>query len=228
MKIGGLQKFTVTDYPGKISCIVFTIGCNFRCPFCQNSQLVTEEANEMPADKVFNFLEERPGQLEAVTVTGGEPLIQRNLFEFFGKVKDLGYDIKLDTNGSVPGELKRAVRKDLVDYVAMDIKAPIDEYEKACGIKVNTDEIEESIDFILGLDDYEFRTTAVPTIIDEKTIEEIAKRIEGAKKFYIQQFETKNTLDEDYQELESLPEKRLENFKEIAERYVQSCQIRNV
>ncbi len=228
MKIGGLQKFTVTDYPGKISCIVFTIGCNFRCPFCQNSQLVTEEASQMPSEKVFEFLEKRKDQLEGVTVTGGEPLIQNGFFDFLEKVKGLGYDIKLDTNGSVPGELKRVVRKGLVDYVAMDIKAPVQEYEKACGVKVNRDKIEESIDYILGMDSYEFRTTAVPTIIDEKAIDQIAKRIEGAEKFYIQQFETKNTLDGDYSDLESFPEKKLKKFKEIAERYVQSCEVRNV
>ncbi len=228
MKIGGLQKFTVTDYPGKISCIVFTIGCNFRCPFCQNSQLVTEEASQMPSEKVFEFLEKRKDQLEGVTVTGGEPLIQNGFFDFLEKVKGLGYDIKLDTNGSVPGELKRVVRKGLVDYVAMDIKAPVREYEKACGVKVNRDKIEESIDYILGMDSYEFRTTAVPTIIDEKAIDQIAKRIEGAEKFYIQQFETKNTLDKDYSDLESFPEKKLKKFKEIAERYVQSCEVRNV
>jgi len=228
MKIGGLQKFTVTDYPGKISCIVFTIGCNFRCPFCQNSQLVTEEASQMPSEKVFEFLEKRKDQLEGVTVTGGEPLIQNGFFDFLEKVKGLGYDIKLDTNGSVPGELKRVVRKGLVDYVAMDIKAPVQEYEKACGVKVNRDKIEESIDYILGMDSYEFRTTAVPTIIDEKAIDQIAKRIEGAEKFYIQQFETKNTLDKDYSDLESFPEKKLKKFKEIAERYVQSCEVRNV
>ncbi len=228
MKFGGLEKFTVTDYPGKISCIVFTIGCNFRCPYCQNSQLVTEEIDEINEKDILSFLEKRKDQLEGVVLTGGEVLIQNGFIDFLEKVKEMGYDVKLDTNGSIPYSLKKVVRKELVDYVAMDVKAPIHQYEKACGIEVNTDKIEESIDYILGLDSYEFRTTAVPSIIDEEGMKEIAKRIEGAKKFFIQQFQPRNTLDRRYEDIDSFPMKKLEDFKEIAEEYVQNCEVRNV
>ncbi len=228
MRIGGLEKFTVTDYPGKISCIVFTLGCNFRCPFCHNRQLVEEEANEIPEEEILEFLEEREGQLEGVVLTGGETLIQNGLFEFLEKVKDMNYSVKLDTNGSVPDSLKKVVRKGLVDYVAMDIKAPLSRYEEACGIGVRTDKIEESIDFILGLESYEFRTTAVPGLIDREAIRNIARRIDGAKKYFIQQFKPRNTLDDKYRKIESLPREELEGFREIAENYVQSCELRNV
>ncbi len=228
MKIGGLEKFTVTDYPGKISCIVFTVGCNFRCPFCHNKQLVTEEAEQIPEEDILGFLEKRKGQLEGVTLTGGEALIQSDLFDFLGRVKEMGYDIKIDTNGTIPETLKEVVRKRLVDYVAMDVKAPIDDYDRACGIKVNTDKIEESIDFVLGLESYEFRTTAVPTIIDGQAIEKIATRIEGAERFFIQQFKPRNTLDKGYMDIDGFKREKLEEFRNIAEKYVEECKIRNV
>lgn len=228
MRIGGLEKFTVSDYPGKISCIVFTVGCNFRCPFCHNSQLVTEETDEIPEEEVLEFLEKRQGQLEGVVVTGGESLIQPGLFDFLERVKNMGYEVKLDTNGSVPEALKEALKKDLVDYVAMDLKAPLEEYDKACGLEVNTDKIEESLDFVLGLDDYEFRTTVVPGLIDEEAIQKIAMRIEGARKFYIQQFEPENSLDPEYRNRDPLPVETLERMEAIAGRYVQDCELRNV
>ncbi len=228
MKIGGLEKFTVTDYPGKISCVVFTVGCNFRCPFCQNRQLVNGNVEEIDEEEVMDFLEKRQGQLDGVVVTGGEAMIQTGLIDFLERIKDMGYLVKLDTNGSVPETLEKTVRDGLVDYVAMDIKAPLSEYDRACGLKVNTDKIEKSIDFVMGLESYEFRTTAVPGIIDEEAVEKISKRIDWAKKFYLQQFRPKNTLDKEFEDIKPLPKEKLERFKEIAERYVQDCEIRNI
>ncbi len=228
MKIGGLKKFTVTDYPGKISCIVFALGCNFRCPFCHNSHLVECKAEKIPTEKILGFLEERSGQLEGVVVTGGEPFIQGEIFEFLEKIKQLDYSVKIDTNGSLPEDLKNAVERSLVDYVAMDIKAPLDEYKKAAGIKVDRSKLEKSIDIIMNMENYEFRTTAVPGLIDEQSVEKIARRIDGAKNYFIQQFEPRNTLDPEYSKREKIPVKKLQGFKKTAERFVRNCKLRNV
>ncbi|MFP4116001.1 MAG: anaerobic ribonucleoside-triphosphate reductase activating protein [Candidatus Aenigmatarchaeota archaeon] len=229
MKIGGLQKFTVTDYPGKVACIVFTTGCNFRCPFCHNRQLVLEGAEGMPEEKVLNFLGERKGKLDGVVVTGGEPTIQSDLVDFLEKVKELGYSVKLDTNGSIPEALEEVIEKNLVDYIAMDVKAPLDGYDKAGGVDVKTEKIKESIELIMdGMENYEFRTTAVPGLIDEEAVESIARTIEGAERFFLQQFEPKNTLDEKYEGIDKLPIEKLEKFKQIAGKYVKSCELRNV
>jgi pyruvate formate lyase activating enzyme len=137
MKIGGLQKFSLLDYPGKISAVVFTQGCNFRCPYCHNPELVDPERFQecIPEDEIFAFLETRRGKLEAVTVTGGEPTIQNGLSSFVRRIKDMGFMVKLDTNGSRPEVLEELIRHKLIDYIAMDIKAPLEKYEAVTGWK---------------------------------------------------------------------------------------------
>ena len=228
MKIGGLEKFTLTDYPGEISCIVFTVGCNFRCPFCHNTQLVTEEAEKTPEKEIFDFLRKRKGQLEGVVVTGGEPTVQSDLPGFLEKVKEMGYKVKLDTNGSISTALKEVLDKDLVDYVAMDVKASLSNYDAVSGVEVETKKIKESIELTMGEKSYEFRTTAVPGLIDEKEIKKISKEIEGAKNYFIQQFEPRNTLKEKYLKMESLSEEKLKKLRDTASKYVRNCEIRNV
>lgn len=228
MKLGGLQKFTLIDYPGKIACIVFSMGCNFRCPFCHNRELVLETAPEMPEREVFNFLEERQEKLGGVEVTGGEPTIHKDLPNFLERIKNLGFDVKLDSNGTNPEMLGDLIERDLVDYIAMDFKAPPSSYDKAAGVKVDLEKIRRSVELIKELKRYEFRTTAVPNIVDEEGIRKIAKTLKDANKICLQQFRPENTLDESYEETEPYSEEKLEKFKEIASSYVKSCEIRNI
>jgi len=162
MQIGGLQKFSLIDYPGLISAVVFTQGCNFRCPYCHNPELVLPElfASTVPEEILFAFLEERIGQLDAVVISGGEPTLQSGLIPFIRKVKALGYKVKLDTNGSNPDVVADCVEEKLLDYVAMDIKAPFEKYEKLTGCSVDLARIKRSIKLITdsGLP-FDFRTT---------------------------------------------------------------------
>ncbi|TFG35553.1 MAG: anaerobic ribonucleoside-triphosphate reductase activating protein, partial [Parcubacteria group bacterium] len=175
IEIGGLQKTTLIDYPGRLAATVFLIGCNFRCPFCYSAELVLpDKAKNQPRlsqKEFFSFLRERKGLLEAITVCGGEPSLNKDLPIFIRKIKKLGYLVKLDTNGSNPAMLKELIKEKLVDYIAMDIKAPKDSYEKIGGKGVNIDDIEKSIDILKqNKVDYEFRTTIVPTIHSKEDI----------------------------------------------------------
>ena len=186
------------DYPGKVACTLFTAGCNFRCPFCHNAGLVLpdrlEEAS-ISEDEVMSFLKKRAGMLDGVAITGGEPLLHTDVPEFLGKIKSLGYKIKLDTNGSNPKLLKEIVNAGLVDRVAMDIKNAPTEYNKTAGCSVDMEKIEESKDFLLtGTCDYEFRTTVVKGIHPKESLIAAAKWISGAKEYYLQQFKDSGNL----------------------------------
>ena len=198
MNISGIQKLTLLDYPGKVACTLFTAGCNFRCPFCHNAGLVLpdmlEEAS-ISEDEVMSFLKKRAGMLDGVAITGGEPLLHTDMPEFLEKIKNLGYKIKLDTNGSNPKLLKEIVNAGLVDRVAMDIKNAPSEYDKTAGCSVDMEKIEESKDFLLtGTCDYEFRTTVVKGIHTKESIVAAAKWISGAKEYYLQQFKDSGNL----------------------------------
>ena len=198
MNISGIQKLTLLDYPGKVACTLFTAGCNFRCPFCHNAGLVLpdrlEEAS-ISEDEVMSFLKKRAGMLDGVAITGGEPLLHTDMPEFSEKIKNLGYKIKLDTNGSNPKLLKEIVNAGLVDRVAMDIKNAPSEYDKTAGCSVDMEKIEESKGFLLtGTCDYEFRTTVVKGIHTKESIVAAAKWISGAKEYYLQQFKDSGNL----------------------------------
>ena len=192
MVIQGLQKLTLLDYPGKVACTVFTAGCNFRCPFCHNASLVidTYKNKEISRDTLYQFLEKRQGVLDGVCVTGGEPLIQHDIEEFLREIKELGYAVKLDTNGSCPKKLREVVQEGLVDYVAMDIKNSRESYAKTIGIEgYNIENVEKSIQFLLeDMVPYEFRTTVVREFHQRSDFEAIAEWIAGAKRYYLQQF----------------------------------------
>jgi len=195
MKIGGFQKTSLLDFPDKISAIIWTMDCNFRCPFCYNKQIVLGEANRIPDEEIFSFLEKRKGLLEGLVISGGEPLLQDDIISFAEKVKKLGYPIKLDTNGSCPEKLKELIDKKLVDYIAMDVKAPKNKYNELTGTKTDISKIEESIEIIKSdAPDYEFRTTFVPNLLKKEDIVEIAKWLDGAKRFYLQQFKNETPL----------------------------------
>jgi len=196
MKIGGFQKISLIDYPGKITSIIFFSGCNFRCPFCYSSELVLpERIKEHPIiakDKVLGYLKDRQGMIEAVVFCGGEPTLVDELESFAQEIKALGYYIKLDTNGSNPRKVERLIEKQLIDYIAMDVKAPVNNQEKynlATGCHVDIDNILHSINLIKSSGvDYEFRSTIVPGIHTLNDIELMAQSISPAKKYYLQQF----------------------------------------
>lgn len=191
MTIEGLQKLTLLDFPGRTACTVFLAGCNFRCPFCHNFDLVAQAVNPlMSEEELLSFLQKRKGLLDGVAITGGEPLMRRELPELLRKIKALGYPIKLDTNGSFPGRLKELVAEGLVDYVAMDIKNAPERYGETVGFpKLGLGPTQESIDFLLtGPVDYEFRTTVVQELHRPEDMAAIAEWIRGAKRYYLQQF----------------------------------------
>jgi pyruvate formate lyase activating enzyme len=154
MIIGGLQKFSLIDYPHKISAIIFTIGCNFRCPFCHNPELVNPKLypEKIPEKDVFEFLKNRIEKLDAVVITGGEPSLHKDLYQFISKIKSMGFLVKLDTNGTNPHILKRLINDNLLDYIAMDVKSSFDRYDEVVGTKVDLEKIKESIEIILNLE----------------------------------------------------------------------------
>ena len=195
MKIGGLQKTSLLDYPGILSVIIWTAGCNFRCPFCYNKQLVLGKTEIISEETILSFLEKRRDVLEGLSISGGEPLLQEDIVNFTEKVKKLNYLIKIDTNGAFPEKLKELIDKKLVDYVSMDVKAPKEKYDQLSGVKTDISKIEQSIDLIKNeAPDYEFKTTIVPGMLDKKDIVEIAKWLEGSKQFYLQQFKSDSPL----------------------------------
>lgn len=198
MKIAGFQKFTLIDYPGMISAIIFTQGCNFRCPWCHNPELVLPELYKELLDKneILDFLKTRIGKLDAVTITGGEPTLHQDLPDFIKTIKEMGFKIKLDTNGTNPLMLKTLLRDNLIDYFAMDIKTSLENYSEVIGEDVDVYMIKESIEVIKesGID-YEFRTTMIPSLMNEDDIFQIETLIGDVNRYYIQHLECKDTLD---------------------------------
>ncbi|HNU96437.1 MAG TPA: anaerobic ribonucleoside-triphosphate reductase activating protein [Candidatus Magasanikbacteria bacterium] len=226
MKIGGLQKFSMIDYPDKIACIVFTQGCNFRCPYCHNPELVKPEmfGESLSEEEFFDFLKERVGKLDAVSITGGEPTLQYDLIEFIKKIRDLGFLIKLDTNGTNPDMLKEIIDQKLVNYLAMDIKAPFSKYEEITKMPVNIEKIKQSVEMIKSSGiDYEFRTTLVKKLLSPEDIEQIGRDIAGAKQYFLQKFVSTKTVDEKVLNEETYSEEELENLKERLKPFVAKC-----
>jgi pyruvate formate lyase activating enzyme len=247
MKIGGLEKNSLIDYPGELAAVVFTVGCVFRCPFCYNPMLVLSPSGDrhgnsslpqgiehdkghtlLNEDDLFLFLNNRVGKLDAVVITGGEPTMHSDLPEFIRRIRALGYKIKLDTNGTNPEILKKLLQDGLIDYLAMDIKAAPAIYEKATGVKFDFEKIRESVKIIKesGLP-YEFRTTCVPGFIDEKSAVEMGKLIKGAGKWYLQNFKSDTELiDRSLCGRPGFTSKEMEKFAEIGRNYVKKCEVR--
>ncbi len=227
MIFGGFQKLTLLDFPGKVACTVFTKGCNFYCPFCHNALLVDGgESGEYTEEYILDFLKKRYGILDGVCITGGEPLINNDIKEFIKKVKEIGYSIKLDTNGSFPKELKDIVENNLIDYVAMDVKNSIPKYPQTSGCEnLDINLIEESIDFLLGGKvDFEFRTTVVKELHTVSDIQDIGVMIRGADKYFLQNFVDSGHIIG--QKLSPVDAETLEKMRIAAAKSVKSAEIR--
>lgn len=242
MYIAGLQKTTLIDYPGKIAAVVFTPGCNFCCPFCYNINLIKSKTKVklIPEKEVLDFLKKRQGLLEGVVITGGEPTLQPGLEDFIKKVKNLDYLVKLDTNGSNPEMLKSLINSSthqLINYVAMDIKGPLDKYHGITGtqehgntgIKFNLEKIKESVEMIKNSGiDYEFRTTVVPGLLDKEDFVKIGHWLKGAKRCFLQQFRNRKTLDPKFQKNQPYPPEKIQEFAKTMEQYVKEVGIRGM
>ncbi len=234
MLLGGLQKMTLIDYPGKIGATVFTVGCNFRCSFCHNPELVlSSQFMVSPNDdtlerEFFEFLKTRQGKLDGVCITGGEPTLQPDLIEFIAKIKKMGFAVKLDSNGTRPDILQELFKKKLVDYVAMDIKASLNNYQKICGVKIDLERIKLSTDLIRnsGLD-YEFRTTVVPGLHSVEEFKDVAKWLAGSQKYIIQKYaDNGKILDETLTEKISGKKIDLDKIKKIMEATIEDVSVR--
>lgn len=198
MVIGGFQKFSLADFPGKISAIVFTRGCNFRCPYCHNPELVdpARYAPEIPQEEVLRFLGSRRGQLQGVVVTGGEPTLHDDLSLFLAAVRALGFAVKLDTNGSNPDALHGLIRDSLIDYIAMDVKAPLAAYPRVAGARVRAEDIERSVRLVIGSGlPHELRTTYEGSLLSTQDMAAIAEIVRGCAHYVVQGFRPSRALD---------------------------------
>lgn len=230
MNIQGLQKLTLLDYPDKVACTVFTAGCNFRCPFCHNASLVTHvnPGNDIPVEDILAFLRKRRGVLDGVCVTGGEPLLQPDIMDFIKQVKELGYSVKLDTNGSIITRLRQLVEQELVDYVAMDIKNAPNKYGETIGIEgYNLENILQSVDYLKsGAVPYEFRTTVVREFHKREDFAAIGRWLKGAERYYLQGFVDSGDLIRDG--LRAYNKDIMEQALEIVKRNVPNAKLRGV
>lgn len=228
MLFGGLQKITLIDYPGKVASMVYTIGCNFRCPYCHNPELVDETVEaRFPEAEIFDFLKSRKGIVEGLVITGGEPTMHEDLPDFMRKVKKMGFLVKLDSNGTNPEMLKYVIDKMLVDYIAMDIKAPLYKYSQAVARPVDPSILRRSIKLIKSSGiPYEFRTTVVKFMLSPEDMEEIVEEIKGADKYFIQKFISTRILNPQFKKKTSYDDKELKHFQKLFAKKVKFCGIR--
>ncbi|MBU0619212.1 anaerobic ribonucleoside-triphosphate reductase activating protein [Patescibacteria group bacterium] len=242
MLIGGLQKTTLIDFPGRVACTVFTLGCNFRCPFCHNKNLVTlknfQQAKLQLIKKkdLFDFLKKRRRILDGVCITGGEPTLHQDLPKFCQQIKALALEVKLDTNGSQPKMLKKLIEQSLVDFVAMDIKTAFSDYTKAVAVnsQFSIPNLQNSIKLILqsGLE-YEFRTTVVPGIHDEKTLVKLARELAALSKspnlqYILQPFRPQNCLDSKFLKIEPFSNTQMKQFLKAIQKILLKAKLRGI
>lgn len=229
MVFGGIQKLTLLDYPGKVACTLFTDGCNFRCPFCHNSDLVFSASEQkISDDEILSFLKKRQGVLDGVCVTGGEPLLHPNIENFLVKVKDLGFSIKIDTNGSFPERLRSLAEEKLVDYVAMDIKNSLPKYGETVGVSgFDTSPVEETAEFLIsGKIPFEFRTTVVKEFHTAEDFKLISEWLKGSESYFLQRFEDSGRVIKSG--LHSCSTDELNFFKNIMKRNIPAVELRGV
>lgn len=230
MRIGGFQKLTLIDYPGKIATTVFTVGCSFRCPFCHNPELVLSSKfvpKGKQEEEFFNHLGKRKGKIEGVCITGGEPTIQLGIIDFIKRIKEMGFAVKLDTNGTRPDVLKKLLDERLLDFVAMDIKNQLKKYDKTTGTKGDKKRIKLSVGLIMNSRlPYEFRTTVVPGLHEEKDFLEIARWLQGARAYYLQEYRENVILDPNLKKKTKGKTLDLGKIKKSIEKYFQKIGIR--
>ena len=227
MKVFGFEKLSMVDFPGHLCCTVFTGGCNFKCPFCQNSDLVKmQNLREINHDEIFSYLSKRKGVIDSVCVSGGEPTIYPDLEQFIVKIKSLGFLVKLDTNGTNYEMLKRLIEKNLVDYVAMDIKNSLSAYGETAGTNfVDLENIKKSVELLKrNLVDYEFRTTLVKQFHSTSTITEMANWLDGAKRIFLQHFVDNGTCLQ--KGLNEVKKQDAEKFLDILKNHVNHVELR--
>ncbi len=229
MKIGGLQKVSLIDYPAKISAVVFTQGCNYRCPYCHNPELVDPElfSPSIAEDDILRFLETRRGKLDAVSITGGEPTLQEDLAPFIKTIRKLGFEVKLDTNGSRPDVLSLLMKEKLLNFIAMDVKAPLKRYSRVVSAPINPEDIRKSINLILssGLA-HEFRTTVVKSQLSPEDLFAIGREISGAQRFALQKFRPTKALSEIYLAKKTYSDEIFLQVKAQLEKHIPKVMIR--
>ena len=229
MQIHGFNKTTLLDYPGLVAATIFTGACNFRCPYCHNADLVLNPSSQpiIPEDEILSHLRKRKGITQGVCITGGEPTLQKDLKDFIKKLKELDLKVKLDSNGYKPEVLKDLVKDNLLDYIAMDVKAPLDEYDVIAGVKLDTSKLKESIDFLIAGDlPFEFRTTVIKDFHTRESFEKISELIKGAKNYYLQGYiDSPNVIQPG---LTSYTYEEMQEFLPIFEGKVEHVEIRGV
>jgi pyruvate formate lyase activating enzyme len=221
--IKNLLESSFIDYPKKISMVIFTAGCNFQCHYCHNPELVNPELPFMSEDKVLKKIEEKKEWVDGIVITGGEPTLHKDLPDFIKKIKKMGLMIKLDTNGTCPNMLKELFEEQLIDYIAMDVKAPLESYSKITRTEFNTNLIKQSIDLIKDSGvEYEFRTTILPKLLKEEDILKIGYLLNGAKLLVLQTFKNEKTLNSEYQTQPSYLKPQMEHFSRIIKPFIKN------
>lgn len=237
MEFKGLEKNSVIEWPGKVVSVAYTGRCNFRCPYCQNSDLVLEP-DELPSidgEDIIEYLVSKRKWIDGLMITGGEPTLHQSLLNFCKKVKEEGFDVGIETNGSNPKMIEKLLEEKVIDYIGMDIKAPFEgeKYSKSIGVEIEgiLEKVQRCMEILRNSEiEYEYRTTVVPEILEFKDLEKVAERVSEHEKYYLQQFNPKNALKERFRELEPYREEELEKFKEIlAKKHgLKNCEIRNI
>ena len=229
MQIHGFNKTTLLDYPGLVAATIFTGACNFRCPYCHNADLVLNPSSQpvIPEEEILSHLRKRKGITQGVCITGGEPTLQKDLKDFIKKLKELDLKVKLDSNGYKPEVLKDLIKDNLLDYIAMDVKAPLDEYDVIAGVKLDTSKLKESIDFLIAGDlPFEFRTTVIKDFHTRESFEKISELIKGAKNYYLQGYiDSPNVIQPG---LTSYTYEEMQEFLPIFDDKVEHVEIRGV
>ena len=226
MLIGGFQKCSLIDYPGRVCSIIFTLGCNFRCPYCHNPELVYPKLypKPIPEKEILSFLARRKGKLDAVTITGGEPALQSDLADFILKVKKHGFLVKLDSNGSKPEVLENLINSKTVDYIAMDVKAPLQKYKTVTGSDIDPEKIRKSIELVMSSNtNYEFRTTVTKNELENTDILKIGELVKGARLLVLQKFVPSQKTSSD---MKKYSDQEMAKFQSMVSPYVQRCIVR--
>lgn len=231
MQIKGIEKITLIDFPGRIASIIFTGGCSFSCPYCHNPELTADPdaLPTIPEEEILDTLSQRSGFIDGVCISGGEPTVQSDLPAFIQEVHGLGLEVKLDTNGSAPAVLEQLFQNNLLDYVAMDIKGPLERYAEIVRAPVSPAIIQRSVDLIRSSGvPYEFRTTVVPTLLDEDDLMHIALWLQGAERYVLQGFRPIRTLDERMRSVVPYPTSTMHAWGAQLALYFKVCLVRNV